>query len=128
MPTIMEINNILPDNSYLGIQGESLLSLIESSFFSKFRSFFSDNHSNERIAYCETGGLFGPWPSPKAPNVKCVRNNEWKLIHNLTPGSWELYDLINDPGEMKNLIGTNPQIENILRMHLNKIVNNCKNL
>jgi arylsulfatase A-like enzyme len=53
-----------------------------------------------------------------------VRTNEYKLIDNfLDEDIDELYDLINDPGEMKNLINdTNfDSIENKLRKEAEKL-------
>ena len=57
----------------------------------------------DREVFVETGGLYGPWPSPKKHNVFCVRKNNKKLIYNLTPNTWEFYDLKSDPQELKNL-------------------------
>ena len=100
------------------MDGESLLPLIDSSGHNGFFNFFRKKQ-NQRIAYVETGGLNGPWPSPDEPNVKAVRTNEWKLIHNITPGKWELYNLISDPNEEINLFGTQKRVEEKLMKHLN---------
>jgi N-acetylglucosamine-6-sulfatase len=53
-----------------------------------------------------------------------VRTNEYKLIDNfLDEDIDELYDLINDPGEMKNLINDTKfdSIENKLRKEAEKL-------
>ena len=57
----------------------------------------------DRIAFSETGGLNGPWPSHKEHNVFCTRIREWKLIYNKTPNTWEMYNLENDPEEKNNI-------------------------
>jgi len=88
-PTIMEITENIEKNS--DIQGDSLCELINSK------------ESDERELFVETGGLYGPWPSPSKPNVFCVKINNKKLIYNDTPQTWEFYDLIKDPCEKNNI-------------------------
>ena len=60
----------------------------------------------EKPSFIETGGLYGPWPSPKKHNVFAIRFNQKKLIFNDTPETWEFYDLVDDPNEEKNLYDT----------------------
>ena len=59
--------------------------------------------AKDREVFVETGGLYGPWPSPKKHNVFCIKINQKKLIYNDTPETWEFYDLKNDPNELHNL-------------------------
>ena len=90
-PTISELIGIkLQGDEFKMIQGESLLPLITNS------------SSDDRDVFVETGGLYGPWPSPKRHNVFCVRVNNKKLIYNDTPQTWEFYELDNDPNEINN--------------------------
>ena len=90
-PTISELAGIsLNDNEFNMIQGKSLLPLISNSTF------------EDRDVFVETGGLYGPWPSPEKHNVFCVRVNNKKLIYNDTPQTWEFYELDNDPNEINN--------------------------
>ena len=35
-----------------------------------------------------------------------IRSDKFKLIYFYTANEWELYDLIKDPGEQKNLAGS----------------------
>lgn len=93
-PTICEIANISLD-SISKIQGKSLFEIINR---------FS---TEEREVFVETGGLYGPWPSPKKHNVFCIRSNEKKLIYNDTPETWEFYNLKNDPEENQNIYDEN---------------------
>lgn len=106
MPTILEAVSIIPDNHCTKMEGLSLFPFFRRTkkpgFFTKSRL-----EANDRIAYVETGGLNGPWPSPERPNVKCLRTPFFKVIHNLTPDTWEFYDLKADPGEKTNLIEKN---------------------
>ena len=41
--------------------------------------------SENRDVFIETGGLYGPWPSPKKHNVFCIKSNNKKLIYNDIP-------------------------------------------
>ena len=93
-PTIAEIAGA-SEEQFDGKHGESLFSLIDNP------------DAEEREVFVETGGLYGPWPSPKKHNVFCVKLNQKKLIYNDTPGTWEFYDLENDPKELNNLYSKN---------------------
>ena len=95
MPTVLELIDS-PIQSDSKIQGESLLSLVEDT-------------SLDREVFVETGGLYGPWPSPKKHNVFCIKKNNKKLIYNDVPQSWEYYDLISDPCELNNIFDENSQ-------------------
>ena len=85
----------------------------------KLYKYFS-RKPKDRIAYVETGGLGGPWPSPNSPNVVCVRTPEYKLIYNKTPNTWEFYDLVSDSQENNNIYGKNNPFEKLLRREMNK--------
>jgi len=104
-PTIAEIANISMD-SVPKIQGKSLFEIINSP------------PKTEREVFVETGGLYGPWPSPKKHNVFCIRSQEKKLIFNNTPQTWEFYDLRNDPDEKHNLYDDSSEIINKLKIRL----------
>ena len=89
--TIAEMAGYPLDKIDSKVQGKSLFPII-------------DGHENkDREAFIETGGLYGPWPSPKKHNVFAVRVNEKKLIYNDTPETWEFYNLKTDPKELNNL-------------------------
>ena len=94
--TLTDIAEIsLPKNS--DIQSKSLLTMLNSS------------ESQEREVFVETGGLYGPWPSPKKHNVFCLRSHNKKLIYNDSPQTWEFYDLKIDPLELENIYDENSQ-------------------
>jgi len=102
MPTVMDILGIKEDSGYLRMSGKSVMPLVRGE------------EREERIAYSETGGLGGPTPSPKKPNVKCVRTDEWKLVYNETTKKREFYNLRGDPAEGNNLAGTGLEEESRL--------------
>jgi len=102
MPTILDVLGIELDSNYRRLDGKSLLPLIHGQ------------ENEGRVAYSETGGLGGPFPSPKKPNVKCIRTQEWKLIYNTTTKERELYNLEKDPEELDNLAGKGPKGESYL--------------
>ena len=93
-PTILEFINRKETN--MDFQGDSLYGLLEED-------------SEDRELFVETGGLYGPWPSPAKPNVFCVRTKKKKLIYNDTPQSWEFYDLEKDPLENYNIYEPNDE-------------------
>ncbi len=122
MPTILEVLNIEQDPSSLKMQGQSLIPLINNKIP------ISEENDFDRVAFSETGGLKGPWPSPNEPNVKCVRTKNWKLIHNLTPDTWELYNLKEDSAEEKNVYDNNLEIVSKLKLKLSEIEEDCNQL
>ncbi len=95
LPTIGQFFGQYPSPKFNQVQGESLIPLIENP------------ESPDRYVFVETGGLYGPWPSPKKHNVFCVKSIEYKLIYNDTPQTWEFYNLKNDPDELKNIYDKN---------------------
>jgi len=93
MPTILDALQIPLDKNNIELDGKSLVSILDGS------------ESDSRIGFGETGGLGGPYPSPNAPNVHCVRSEKWKLIFNRSPKTYEFYEIDNDPDEKNNLYG-----------------------
>jgi len=124
MPTILSVLGIPEKTSCLKMQGKNLLEYISNSN-DLVKSNSDQNELDGRFAFCETGGVEGPWPSPKEPNVMCIRNFKWKLIHNLTPDSWELYDLKNDPFENENIVDSFPDITVKLKLKMSEIEKRC---
>lgn len=119
MPTILDFLEIKPYSSSLPFQGESILPITTYYQKSKFLRYFM-NKPRDRIAYVETGGIGGLWPSPNEPNVRCIRTPNYKLIHNKTPNTWEFYNLLDDPLESNNLIGHKSKDILVLKKELNK--------
>ena len=103
------------------IQGISLLDLAENP------------SAENRPVFVETGGLYGPWPSPEKHNIFCVKADGKKLIYNDTPETWEFYDLKNDPDELDNKYDAHSKEINNLKKKLmfhfeqNKIITKLKN-
>ena len=124
MPTILDCLQVSTDQSCLRMQGQSLLNLINQTT-DQNKSKTNEDSEFQKVAYSETGGVNGPWPSPNAPNIKCVRTKKWKLIHNLTPDTWELYNLENDPQELKNVVDEYPLVVTKLKDKLQSIIDEC---
>ena len=112
-PTILELANI-PSNSKLQLDGETLFSLIDNS------------NTSEREVFAETGGLYGPWPSPEKHNVFCYKFNSKKIIYNKTPNTWEFYDLISDPGELNNIYENKTEVVNLYKERLENYLKSNK--
>lgn len=102
-PTILEF--IHKKETNMDFQGESLFGLLRED-------------SKDRELFVETGGLYGPWPSPTKPNVFCIRTKNKKLIYNDTPQTWEFYDLRKDPLEKNNIYESNNEEVIILKNKL----------
>jgi len=96
LPTILDIVGISHNKNKKPVMGRSVLNLINGE---------DEEH---RMSFSETGGVDGPYPSPDEPNVRCVRDGNWKLIQNITTNKFELYDLNSDPEEANNLYGQEP--------------------
>ncbi len=75
------------------------------------------------FVFTETGGLQGPFPSPKEPNVFCIKNSRYKLIFFKTSMEWKMFDLIEDPKEEENIFGKQIEEEKVLREKLTKWIN-----
>ena len=75
------------------------------------------------FVFTETGGLQGPFPSPKEPNVFCIKNSRYKLIFFKTSMEWKMFDLIEDPREEENIFGKQIKEEKVLREKLTKWIN-----
>lgn len=111
LPTILELCEIeidskLPGKSFSPYLFNNLSKLIDVPF-----------------TFSETGGLQGPFPSPKKPNVFCIKTNSHKLIYFKTVNEWKLFDLINDPLETKNLFDQGLQVEQKLKKKLLEWIN-----
>ena len=77
-----------------------------------------ETDAEDREVFAETGGLYGPWPSPEKHNVFCVKINHKKSIYNDTPKTWELYDLKKDPNEINNIYDENLELAKKLKERL----------
>jgi len=113
MPTLLDMLGINEDDKSVKIQGKSLLPMINGE------------EETGRPAFSETGGLYGPWPSPKKHNVFSLRDAGWKIIRN--PDGYELYDLENDPEEKNNLFGKDKEMSDSFNERLDKMIKLIKN-
>jgi len=111
-PTLAELVGYPLEKLDPKVQGKSLMPLINGQ------------DKNSRDAFIETGGLYGPWPSPKKHNVFAVRSNGKKLIYNDTPETWEFYDLLVDPEETNNIYDANSEEIRNLKNKLMKYLEN----
>ena len=111
-PTILDLAKISKE-SMLELQGESLISFLENP------------NEEERNVFVETGGLYGPWPSPDKHNVFCIKSNGKKLIFNETPKTWEFYNLKLDSEEKNNIYDENSEdVKNLKKLLINYMIEN----
>ena len=101
----------------------TIIDLINSDFSTLDKkegsTLFSIIDGEGKETFAETGGLYGPWPSPEKHNVFCVKSNGKKLIYNETPQTWEYYDLESDPLEENNLYdNSSSNVQNLKKLLL----------
>jgi len=116
MPTVLEMLGLpIPE----GVQGRSLLKAIQGKLI-----------DDSRPVFCET--ILGGFQSTKEMEevrLRCVRTNEWKFIYTNTPasatsgggsgvGSFELYNLSDDPKEERNILENHPEVVKDLKKKL----------
>jgi len=104
-PTILDLVGI----KKIKLPGES---------FCKFLTKENKKLEDKAYVFSETGALQGPYPSPKEPNVFCIKNSNYKLIYNKSIDEWQLYNLIEDYNEKENIFGRNPKIDQELQKRL----------
>jgi N-acetylglucosamine-6-sulfatase len=108
-PTILDLAGAkIPDY----MQGASMVKLFDNKKDTDWRkSFMFEYYVDDEYPYA-------------GPNMLAIRTDKYKLVDSFLENDLdELYDLENDPGEMKNLI-SKPQydaIENALRADLEKL-------
>ena len=85
-PTILELAGVDPPDSF---EAESLLPVLEGKQWLG-RDFVFAEHARDPIL---TGTEF----------MTMVRNKEWKLVHFVDDPAGQLFNLIDDPGEVDNL-------------------------
>ncbi len=108
-PTILELSEVeKPDY----MQGESMVALLKGEDNQDWRpSFMFEYYVDDAYPYA-------------GPNMLAIRNQKYKLVDAfLEDDIDELYDLENDPGEMKNLINNSDydEIEQQLRNELESL-------
>ena len=75
-----------------------------------------------KYTFSETGGLQGPFPSPKEPNVFCVKTPSEKLIYFKATEEWKYFILKDDPKEKNNLFEEEKckELKNVLLDWINR--------
>jgi N-acetylglucosamine-6-sulfatase len=108
-PTILDLAGV---NKPIYMQGDSMVKLLRGKKDKKWRkSMLFEYYVDSAYPYA-------------GPNQVAVRTNKYKLIDNFIKDDIdELYDLVNDPGEMKNLINDDSynDIEKELREESKKL-------
>ncbi len=93
MPTVLDRLGL--ENPYT-VHGQSLMKLITSG---------KKPPSDSALIYSEHGLKF---LELSIGSQKSIRTQQWKLTRNSWNGTWELYNLKEDPGETTNLAGKEP--------------------
>lgn len=85
--------------------------------------FKNQENIEEDYVFTETGGLQGPHPSPKKPNVFCIKSKKFKLIYFSSTNEWSLFNLITDTNEKNNIYNSGLKIEKELKEKLLEWIN-----
>ena len=88
-PTILDLVEIKSQQS----NGNSILNFLKGDIELKECEY----------TFSETGGLQGPFPSPKEPNVFCIKTPKEKLMYFKTTNEWKFFNLTKDPNEKNNI-------------------------
>ena len=109
-PTILDLIGL----EKIKLPGESI---------SNFLTNKNEKLENKEFVFSETGALQGPYPSPKEPNMFCIKNSNYKLIFNKSNDEWQLYNLIMDPNEKENIFEQNLKMSKELQEKLISWIN-----
>lgn len=94
MPTLLELTGVAKPKDVF-FDGRSLVPLLEGK----------DDQWPERLLFTQnTGGSREPGPTPGA-----VRSQRYRAV-NEAKGGWQLYDMVDDPSQTKDLAKTQPDI------------------
>ena len=108
-PTILDILGLSPETQPRPLDGISLLPLIEGGMTER----------SQPIAF-ETDRR-----GDRTPMLALI-DNRYKLISRLDDSQDMLFDLIEDPGETKNLVGDEPQVAEAMRKQLTEWRASCE--
>ncbi len=107
-PTLVEMLEWEPPKF---LYGKSLMALL--------RNKENSNLFKNRPIYLHHGG--GKKPAPHFSDKEGILLEDLKLIWWTQKDEWELYDLISDPGEKRNLMGTGKELDSELTDKVNKM-------
>lgn len=92
-PTILEIARIKNYKTVQQVDGKSFLPVLKNAAYKP----------TERSLIWHIPNKWTRKDGPGINYYSAIRRGDWKLVYNMRDGTKELYNLINDIGEMKNL-------------------------
>jgi arylsulfatase A-like enzyme len=95
-PTVLDVIGAA-EEAFAGFRGRSLRWMLERP-----DDFDADAPRVVSVRRNQTK-YFEPWHKSRGEDNIAVREGRWKGIFNVTPQSFELYDVQADPDELKNL-------------------------
>lgn len=107
-PTIMEMAGIKNYKTVQKVDGRSFVPVLKNALLK----------DNQRFLYWHTPNKWIEKDGPGINYRSAIRQGDWKLIYNMRDGSKELYNLVQDISEEKDLASQNPEKVKALSMAL----------
>jgi arylsulfatase A-like enzyme len=117
MPTILDYLDL--KKHCRGCRGRSLLPMLRGSIW-------ADTESPVYTVRIDEVNKYAPWDKSRGAFNVGIRQGRWQGIWNDQPATVELYDVIADPGETRNLSSQYADLAADMRQHANARIEKCQ--
>lgn len=106
VPTVLDV--VGAPASGVRLTGESLMPLVRGEAEGRGPQLVGMRNNQRKY--------FKPYKEQRGDLNLAVRDGKWKAIYNHEPGTLELYDLERDPGELEDLVATEVELAERLKL------------
>ena len=106
VPTVLDV--VGAPASGVRLTGESLMPLVRGEAEARGPQLVGMRNNQRKY--------FKPYKEQRGDLNLAVRDGKWKAIYNHEPGTLELYDLERDPGELEDLVATEVELAERLKL------------